>query len=411
MSDYAMWLLDELLTRYERSAHYRAEREAGEAGRRRVALPLTRETMPDYWDDRSADKRLLIHHALAELEAEGLIAVEWAPHAVGLEARRVILRLEHLPAAYRRAGRIPRAELEERLRETALAWRPRLPHWGVKFVDALTAALASGGSLPAGFAPGEEQLLENLLQAVAALDPAAAVPRRVFSLRVFGASKHFEQQVEGRLVRVLRQFHPAAAGLEDRRELLAEVGLTENPDHIFVSGPLVLAHAGRRADLAAFRPDVGLPASMVAGAEVLELPVDQVLTMENLTTFHVLAARAPDRTLLIYLGGYHNRLRQLFLQRLWQAAPGAAFLHWGDIDLGGFQIFRLLRNGSGVPLQPYRMDLDTYRAHAAGGQRFDGAYGRRLRALLDDPDYELFWPVIAEMLRLERRVEQEAIPV
>lgn len=405
MKDYGRIILDDLLGRYERSAHFQGE------GRRAVSLRPDRKNLPEYWDDTSADQRLLVHRALADLEADGLIEVKWPRHAAGLEVSRVILRLERLEEAYRRVGRTPRAVLEQRLRATALAWRAGLPDWGQAFVDDLAGALAGGRPLPAGFAPGEDELLVDVLRATAALNPADPAPRRVFSLRVFGASKHFEQQVEGRLVRVLREFHPGGGTTEDWRELLAELGLTENPDHLYLAGPLVLEYDGRTLDLAPFAPDVGLPAGLVAGARVVSLAAEQVLTVENLTTFHLLAARRPERALLIYLGGYHNRLRREFLHRLWQAAPGAAFRHWGDIDLGGFQIFRLLREGSGVPLEPYRMDLETYRAYADTGTPFGADYRRKLAALLDTPGYEVFRPVITEVLRLGRRVEQEAIPV
>jgi hypothetical protein len=97
---------------------------------------------------------------------------------------------------------------------------------------------------------------------------------------------------------------------------------------------------------------------------------------------------------VIYLGGYHQLVRRRFLKLF----EGLRFWHWGDIDLGGFQIFVHLREQTGLEVELWRMDLETYEA-----------YGRRLGGLLERREYERFWLVITALLGTRRRVEQESV--
>lgn len=401
----ATTVLNVLLDRYERSAHAK-----GQPGRA-IAIRLDPGVLPDYWDDTSSEPRQHIHHVLEELKSADLVDVRWKPHATGLEVDRVVLRLDHVDAAYRRAARISRVQMSAELRHVASRWSDQLPPWGQSFTSSLIRALDEGKALPAGLQLHDKKRLEDLLRAIAALDPAHPLPRRVFSVRVFGASKHLETNILGALRAALRAFHPLAAIVGDGHELLAEAGITGDRDHLLLAGPLRLSVAGSNLDIASLRPDVGLPASLLDAAMIHTVDARAVLTVENLTTFHLLAQGHLPDVLVVYLGGYHNAARRSFLQRVHAVNPRATFLHWGDFDFGGFQIFRFLRDRTGVPFHPFRMDIDTYRSHATMGTPFDDRYARRLARLATDPAYDVFHAVISEMLHRRRRLEQEAIDV
>jgi len=258
---------------------------------------------------------------------------------------------------------------------------------------------------PARLSPDDAPLLEELCLVLEALGPGGLPeeePRRLFSQRVLGSSKRLEA-IQGRLVRVLRDFFPAPLPEEDR-EALAELGIVENPQHVLVAGPVVIAGL----DIGSTGSDVGLSAPFVRRCTITAVDADRVITVENLTSFHQLVSILPPRTVAVYLGGYPGPVRRGFLQKLATVRP-LAFFHWGDIDLGGFRIFVHLKEQTGLPLEPMLMGLETYRQHMAGGQPFEDGYGRQLAALLDQSAYALFWPVIREMLAEGRRVEQEAV--
>ena len=181
---------------------------------------------PSYWDDTNSGYRPAFHSAALEIEKSGVVRLSWKRHAMGVELERVTLCLDRLEDAYRLAERKPKAEQVETLRRIALAWGERVPEWGKHFIDSLVDAISEGRSLPYGLhglQPRDSGLLFHLLEAIAALDPERPLPRRVFSIRVFGTSKNFESIVERTLLGVLGRFHPAGTYAETDQELFQKL--------------------------------------------------------------------------------------------------------------------------------------------------------------------------------------------
>lgn len=44
--------------------------------------------------------------------------------------------------------------------------------------------------------------------------------------------------------------------------------------------------------------------------------------------------------MILYLGGYHNTVRRRLLKSIYDIFPEAEYRHFGDIDAGGFEIYR-----------------------------------------------------------------------
>lgn len=131
------------------------------------------------------------------------------------------------------------------------------------------------------------------------------------------------------------------------------------------------------------------------------------------TSFYQYLREGPPEHLVIYLGGYHNRARRAFLEKLaayfQKEGRAVPFYHWGDLDLGGFQIWRHLKDKTGIPFEPFMMDVPTYLRCRHLGQPIGKPYLAKLAALLNDPAYEPFHPLIRLMLENKVRVEQEAV--
>jgi len=131
----------------------------------------------------------------------------------------------------------------------------------------------------------------------------------------------------------------------------------------------------------------------------------QIITIENLTTFYRVVEQS---ALVIYLGGFHNEARRNLIGKAHQAFPKAKLFHWGDIDLGGFRIFRSMKDV--VPnLEPHLMGLETLMKYREQCQPLSKGYGKLLKGLLKDEGYGVFHDVIRFLFQENIRLEQEGV--
>ena len=434
--DYLRFILNALLDKYERSAHYRGDSLV----KRRVSFPVRPDTLPAYFDDSTARFKKEINQGAEMLERRGIICIRWVKHERGNLIDRIDLALDHVQAAYEFAGRTPKSDHVTRSIEVIRTYRDKVKSegWLSEFLDYALQRLSARESVARYFDITDHNETENILRALVALSALdEETTKRVFSARVLGDSKAFER-IEGRIRAILRDFHPMGG---DPGEILAELGLVDTFQYVYLSGEITVQidlepsdyrksdkvqigrqSCGRPVDLGCFVPDVGLPTPMIEHLQITSLEADYVITIENLTSYHEFLRANPGhrdtsgrKYLAIYLGGYHNRPRRELLRRIYcytqdNPMPGATcdFYHWGDIDYGGFSIFVHLRRSLGIEIKPYMMDLDTLIRYEKFAKPLSKGYAARLRRLLDDPEFECFYPVIEYMLKKGIRLEQEA---
>jgi hypothetical protein len=404
--DYGVHILNKLLDAYERSSHYRGDAVIN----RRIAFRFTKTALPHYFDDTTARYKNDINDACCSMEQAGLISIQWMKHEEGNIIDRVYLNLERVDEAYRAARRRPRASKQSVALELVRRYGADASDWLKCFYDFLLQRLNDNKS-PIYIDIDDLDEAENIFKALNAMNGLEdETPRRVFSVHVLGHSKAFEE-IEAKVGRILLDFCPAVKGL-DKKEALAEMGVVDNPQHIYVSGPLTLTTGGAILDISRCYPDIGLPSDMIKSLTIADIGASYVMTIENLTTYYQYIKSHRDGVVL-YLGGYHNRLRRRFLTALYlyikQHGLDIPFYHWGDIDYGGFAILSHLRRRCGIDFKPYRMDVETLQAFCDKATAIDDAYKKRLTALLADPFCQDCGPAIRYMIERGIRLEQEAI--
>ncbi|MFA7139221.1 MAG: Wadjet anti-phage system protein JetD domain-containing protein, partial [Bacteroidales bacterium] len=122
---------------------------------------------------------------------------------------------------------------------------------------------------------------------------------------------------------------------------------------------------------------------------------------ENLTSFHTF--NEPNM-FTIYLGGYHNKIRREFIKKMYEKNPNISYLHFGDIDAGGFYILEHLRRETGVDFKPYKMDIETIKSYKGYTKKLTENDRIRLNRLLDSK----YSNVIEFMLENNCKLEQES---
>lgn len=174
---------------------------------------------------------------------------------------------------------------------------------------------------------------------------------RVLSTRLFRRrSKRIEELVP--LIDALTGDVPGRAA----DEVLSALGIRREPQPVLMAGSVSIARERMTSILD--RPYHGMAPESVMG--ISESP-DAVLTVENKTTFHLLAQRECDSNVLVlYSGGMPSPAwRGMYGRILKGVALGTPVYHWGDIDEGGFRIARVISQeaaASGHVLRPWLMD-------------------------------------------------------
>lgn len=192
----------------------------------------------------------------------------------------------------------------------------------------------------------------------------------------------------GKIGRIFRRFSPEFAEA-DTEEILAEYGIYHMPNYIYLKGlgTLALGKAEKEfLDLSLLRQGIGLSGDDLSDIRITgREKIRKVITIENLTTFF---RWQEENALIIYLGGYHNKVRRRLLKEIHETLPDAEYLHFGDIDVGGFEIYRDLCRKTDIPFRLYHMgieELETYRNY---GKKLTENDRKRLKLLLEQAEKE-----------------------
>jgi hypothetical protein len=226
---------------------------------------------------------------------------------------------------------------------------------------------------------------------------------------VFNDSKRFDA-LKRAVARMARHHHAEWRPLTNR-EILRELGLVANPDHMFLYGPwrLVDAH-GQVMSLSEFYPAVGIPSALATALRQVQANASQVVCVENLAPFYELVRHEGRGLAALCLAGNPSPAARHLLRHLAQELPAdVPLLLWADIDYGGLNILGQLREKVCSRFNPYRMDQSTLEAHAHWAQPLSAADERNLARLKNHPFLTDMVPLIEHTLRSGIKLEQEAV--
>ncbi|KAF5046658.1 hypothetical protein DSECCO2_468490 [anaerobic digester metagenome] len=220
---------------------------------------------------------------------------------------------------------------------------------------------------------------------------------RDFSVRIFKDSKLFER-ISPKVVNLLYEY----GDFPEKDQVLESLNIVKNPTYVNFKGSGTIVLSGQRINLNLLNGDIAISSAILGDIESVEITGKSVMTVENLTSFHM--AENKDM-FIIYLGGFHNRIRRDFIKKIYLQNPDMEYYHFGDIDAGGFYILEHLRKLTGVDFKPYKMDVDTlsqYRNYSKSLTENDKLRLKRLKG----NDFD---EVIEYMLENNSKLEQEAI--
>ena len=375
-----------------------------------IAFPFTRKNLPEYFNESSLAYEE-IHSCMKSLEDQGLVTIVWKNGKEDHIIEKVLLNEKNVDEVYAYMKRKPRAEYVKEHLQLLEEEKRKYPTPAAQgFLDYLKKRLTEGKSVKEFIDIEDPGQTRKILKAVGELENnREGCYIREFSIRCFGNSKTFQSML-GVVGKILARF---GEGLEDMDiyGILAEYSVYHTPDYVYIKGKgelLFEDDPDSVINLSCLKQGIGLAGEDVGKVRIRKNSgIKKILTIENLTTFF----RWQEKdSLMIYLGGYHNSVRRKLLELLYQDFPKAEYLHFGDIDVGGFEIYRDLCRKTGIPFKTYHMGIEELEKYEAYTQELTGNDRKRLAALIQKAESEgKDIRVLLYMKEKGRKLEQEGI--
>lgn len=408
MKRYDEKVLGALLDKYERSLLYIGKNQVNQT----ISVPIQKKLLPEYFDE-SALQFDVIHQQLEALEEKGYVRLIWKHKKRGHILEKCELVVEAADAVYLLLHRKPKARKENEILEICGQYHGKTQGLDL-FLDWVKDRISSGETVRKYVdtdAPQEFQRLCELIFRILTNEEECFL--RQFSIRYFHDSKFAEKEI-GKAAHIIAEFCDLN-GLQTE-EILEEYNIYRNPSWLMLKGNArFFKQDGERMseiDLSAFCGGIG-----ISNQDIDQISwdpnsrIDQVVTIENLTSFHQFACSqlTGKSVLCMYLGGYHNYVKREFLKKLYAAYPDTAYYHFGDIDCGGFCIWKDLCVKTGIPFRPLYMDEETYETYRQWGRPLTETDRKMLKAMSEDSFFEKQKGLFCRMLEFGVKIEQECV--
>lgn len=401
MAQYDKKILNSLLDSYEKSLLFTGKNKVNI----RISFPFTAASVPEYFDESSLAYEEL-HIRLKELEQKGYIRIIWKKenHII----RKVILEEGRIIELYRFLKRLPKVDSVGNTLKLLEDMKPQCDTpICAGFIAWLSQRIEEDEPVKEYIDLAQPEQTARLLQAITGVEKNREdCYIREFSIRHFSDSKIMDGLL-GLIGKIMRRFGGQFAEM-DVYSILAEYSIYHTPNYIYVKGDSGLLHlADSRIALKGLRQGIGISGEDLPKMTLSSIDqIKKVITIENLTTFF--SWQEPD-SILIYLGGYHNSVRRTLLSLLYAELPDARYLHFGDIDAGGFEIYEDLCRKTGIAFQPYYMNVETLKAYQGYAKKLSLNDRKRIEKMLKQDGDCGYRDVLVYMLAENVKLEQECI--
>lgn len=392
-------LLNNLLDKYEKSKTFQGENKVTQS----ISVK-PEKVFPAYMDDAQYDVFDKVNKAIEDLELRNIVTVLRKRNGV---ISKINLDLNHLDDGYDICGRISKKDIHQQLYEVwkkveATISENNIAHIFHSYIMEQENRLKQNKQV--AYFDGNIEAYFEMLQATYEIlrnDTEQFV--RDFSVHLFGNSKKLEL-MEDRIRSFLYEYGECTR----KEDALEEYGIVRTPTNISIKGMAIIRIGEQVLDLSKIQGDISFSTISITQITQIIVTGRQIVTIENLTSFH--SFEKPD-CFVIYLGGYHNSIKRNFLRRLYADNPDKDYVHFGDIDAGGFYIYEHLVKRSGIPFGLLAMDVPTLCKYKEAWQELTTNDRKRIKALLNKDESIGYREVLYFMLENNCKLEQEAVKI
>lgn len=320
--------------------------KAGTSPNRKRDVMLGRKDLsPDSADPypfHDSQKKAALHERLREVASQGWISLDWKRSYEGELLDRVRLLDAEALAEYLGLAFTPRLIRDARSRVAPMV----AGHWLAPLVDEVFEAW-SRGKKKFGLLIEDPAKLIDTIGAIARIEAHAASENDIMDYRQFGARQLGHSKALIPLMAPIAGLFKAHWGRPDltTEDVLAELNLVKIAHPVLLSGPVVIEVQGKMLD-ASVPPYVGTVPSLDGRGISMTGEPSYLMTIENLSSFTEYVSAISDGGIVLYTGGYPARRVQDFYRLLLDRTECPVY-HWGDSDLHGFRILKVLQGLAG----------------------------------------------------------------
>jgi hypothetical protein len=255
--------------------------------------------------------------------------------------------------------------------------------------------------------PKNYQELRDIFKAVAFIENNQDnLYIREVSMKIYGDSKFFEKITLQPVCTILRKY--SGIEVEDSElldEILTNYHIYKEPQKLCIKGNAVINISGKAIDVSAFSDGIEIMATELSNIKSVNVMASRFMTVENRTSY---LRYKDDDTVIFYLGGYANRYQRDFIKMIYSMNSQVEYLHFGDIDAGGFWIHNNLCDITGVKFALFGMSVKELQ---------DKNYESCLQQLTDNDiirlkelsEMEQYSKTVSYILKNNVKLEQEII--
>ena len=233
---------------------------------------------------------------------------------------------------------------------------------------------------------------------------------RELSMLAFANSKSWEEKTKRRVLKILRQsgyFDSLIENCADEKEInkviLEECNVYSNPSYVYFKGNGKITFENDKTLSVYYDIPLALSSQSINKIKSFEISDSKIMTIENLTSFNRMKE---SDTFFIFLSGYHNTIKQNFLEKIYQQNSNKQFYHFGDIDPDGFFILENLQKKTHIDFKPYKMGIEELKKYSDFSKTLEENDITKANSLIEEGK---FVEIMNYMLENNIKLEQEII--
>ena len=392
MKNYREDILNNFIERYEKSSYYK-----GKSLKPQKSSIVLHERYPQYGQSRYPEVLEKIEDVVLQLEKEDLI--QFAKGSI--EGNRKLIFVpteERVSKIYQELDRTPLKEKRNQYLNCLKMYE--LDSFFKDFQIAMEEKVFNYESVSPYLKVYDQEDLKNVMKILQGMkNQEEEISFRKFSEKVLGDTKKLEKY-KNKIYHIIKDFYDdSIENIDDAFELFY---IRKNPAYVYLKGSAILQINEQIIDLNEMNHYFVLPSSCIKDLKIKRMDARQVMTVENLTSFHDISLKD---TFFVFTNGFHNHVIEAFLECVYDfLGERVSYLHFGDIDAGGFHIYESLIKKTQIPFQTYKMNVNMLKKYKAYTKPLTDNDRKRLLSFKDRHQ-----DVIDYMLKHNVKLEQEII--